>query len=198
MKKKLLVVFSLLGLVVTLVSCGGMGAPTQETPTPTTTGTTNSTPTTTTPTTGGNTQTGGGQGTTTSQVTDERYEIYLLAQTSGYTGTYEEWLESIKGEAIVLSVQNGVLKWKYKTEGTSEYRTLFDLSILRGLDGSPGSKGDPGLSAYELYKKYHTDYTGTEEDYVRDYLSGVIGSGSEGTPGQNGLSAYELYKKYHP
>ena len=28
---------------------------------------------------------------------DKRYAIYLLAVESGYTGTYEEWLASIKG-----------------------------------------------------------------------------------------------------
>ena len=29
---------------------------------------------------------------------EEQYEIFLLAKKSGYIGTYEEWLESIKGE----------------------------------------------------------------------------------------------------
>ena len=29
---------------------------------------------------------------------DPRYDIYQLAVNSGYTGTYQEWLDSIKGE----------------------------------------------------------------------------------------------------
>ena len=35
---------------------------------------------------------------------DVRHQYYLLAQTSGYTGTYEEWLASIAGKEIVLIV----------------------------------------------------------------------------------------------
>ena len=44
---------------------------------------------------------------------DERYDIYLLAQEAGYKGTYEEWLESIKGEkgedghSPVITIENG-------------------------------------------------------------------------------------------
>jgi hypothetical protein len=33
-----------------------------------------------------------------SEISDERYEIYLLALNAGFTGTYQEWLDSIKGD----------------------------------------------------------------------------------------------------
>ena len=42
----------------------------------------------------------------------EAYKIYRLAATSGYEGTYEEWLDSIRGEngtPIELVVQDNVL-----------------------------------------------------------------------------------------
>ena len=32
--------------------------------------------------------------------TEEQYQIYKLAAESGYTGSYQEWLESIKKNAI--------------------------------------------------------------------------------------------------
>jgi hypothetical protein len=35
-----------------------------------------------------------------------QYDIYKLAQGTGYEGTYEEWLKSIAGDAIVLKVEN--------------------------------------------------------------------------------------------
>ena len=65
---------------------------------------------------------------------DKKYQIYLLAQTSGFTGTYEEWLESIKGDSVVITVSDGKLKWKYRNE--SDYKELLDLSTLKGKDGS--------------------------------------------------------------
>ena len=66
---------------------------------------------------------------------DQKYQIYLLAQESGYTGTYEEWLESIKGDSISVIVSEGKLKWKYSKEAESSYRDLIDLSVLKGEDG---------------------------------------------------------------
>ena len=35
---------------------------------------------------------------------DYRYTIYQSALESGYTGTYEEWLNSIKGAYILLQI----------------------------------------------------------------------------------------------
>ena len=43
---------------------------------------------------------------------DGRYAIYKLAQDSNYPGTYEEWLASIKGDQVELSVIDNSLKWK--------------------------------------------------------------------------------------
>lgn len=59
--------------------------------------------------------------------------------------------------------------------------------------GTQGSPGKDGLSAYEIYKKYHPEYTGTEEEWLETLMGNASGS-----PGKDGLSAYEIYKKYHP
>ena len=67
---------------------------------------------------------------------DQRYKIYRLASESGFNGTYEDWLESIQGDAIELKVDNnGNLLWKYSQEGEDKYRVLYDLSSLKGEDG---------------------------------------------------------------
>ena len=67
--------------------------------------------------------------------TDKKYQIYLLAQNSGFTGTYEEWLESIKGDFVVIKVEDGKLKWKYSKEVDTSYRELIDFQQFKGEDG---------------------------------------------------------------
>ena len=46
------------------------------------------------------------------ELNEKQKEIYRLAKNSGYTGTYEEWLDSIKGDSVELKVIDGFLKWK--------------------------------------------------------------------------------------
>ncbi len=75
------------------------------------------------------------------QEEDGRYAIYMLAKENDYKGTYEEWLESIKGDTVVLSVIDDELKWKYKEEADDKYRTLVKLSVLKGKDGTNGKDG---------------------------------------------------------
>jgi len=72
---------------------------------------------------------------------DGKYSIYLLAKEKGYEGTYDEWVASLKGDEIVLAVDNNQLKWKYSKEDNSAYRTLIALSNLKGADGTNGVDG---------------------------------------------------------
>ena len=65
-----------------------------------------------------------------SQESDQRYQIYLSAKESGYNGSYEEWLASISGDEIELSVQVTYLVWKYKSE--TQWKQLFDINLLKG------------------------------------------------------------------
>ena len=65
---------------------------------------------------------------------DMKYKIYLLAQNSGYNGTYEDWLNSIRGDQIVLTVNNNILVWKYSKEDNTNFRILLDLSTIKGDD----------------------------------------------------------------
>ena len=214
--------------------------------------------------------------TNSSQARDDsmQYEIYKLAKQDGYEGTYEEWLNSIKGEAgedareIELIVENGILKWKYKDSQTSY--VLFNLNTLQGESGKQielsvqngylmwryvdgGSqwlqlykisalKGEAGVGI-ESIKKTHTE--GLVDTYTITYTNGTTSSftvtngksiqgekgedghtpvitiengywcvdgvntnclaegvqgekGEQGEAGTDGLSAYEIYIKYHP
>ena len=42
----------------------------------------------------------------------------------------------------------------------------------KGEQGDKGEIGDDGLSAYEIYKKYYPEYTGTEKQWISDFISG--------------------------
>jgi uncharacterized repeat protein (TIGR02543 family) len=69
--------------------------------------------------------------------------IYQLAlEADAFDGTYEEWLETVRGpqglpgedgQSIVLQVDGTLLQWKL--DGDPSWQTLFDLSILSGEDG---------------------------------------------------------------
>lgn len=129
MKKKYILLFVLLFFLSILTACGSNSEVTNNTsdynPTPTTTNNPTSTPS-----------------STKQEDTTEQYKIYLLAQNSGYTGTYEEWLESIRGDRIVIKVEDNKIMWKYSQE--ENYTTLFDLSIIKGETGEQGPQGEKG------------------------------------------------------
>lgn len=144
---------------------------------------------------------------------DQRYEIYELAVKSGYTGTYEEWLESIHGQdghspvinigsdgywyidgvntnvkaqghqGASLLTGNGVPTVSIGMDGDSyinidtwDYylKSAGDWVYRGNIRGENGDIGDKGLSAYEIYLKYHPDYQGNEEEWINDFVSGHL------------------------
>lgn len=72
---------------------------------------------------------------------DPKYAIYKLAVEKGYTGSYEDWINELKGDKVVLTVIDDELKWKYSTEADTSYRLLIKLSTLKGKDGNDGIDG---------------------------------------------------------
>jgi uncharacterized repeat protein (TIGR02543 family) len=95
------------------------------------------------------------------------YELALDAE--AFSGTYEEWLETVKGpkgedgKEVVLEILDGYIKWKYSEAET--WTNLISLSELKGKDG---------LSAYELYVVNFPDYEKTETEWLHDLLSGQL------------------------
>ena len=108
---------------------------------------------------------------------DARYAIYELAKESDYEGTYEEWLESIKGDKIVLSVIDDELKWKYSKDPDTSYKTLVKLSALKGKDGTNGTDGKNGTN-------------GTNGTDGKDGKDGT--NGTDGKDGKDGKDAKEI------
>ena len=182
MKKKYILLFVLLFFLSILTACGGNSEVTNNTsnynPTPTSdnpTSTPSSTPDSTI--------------STKQEDTTDQYIIYLLAQNSGYTGTYEEWLESIREDRIVIKVEDNKIMWKYSQE--ENYTTLFDLSSIKGEtgeqgpQGEKGDKGEAGKDGVGILKIEKTKTEGLVDTYTITFTDGTtttftVTNGSEG------------------
>ena len=117
------------------------------------------------------------------------YDSYVAdAAEKGETPlSYEEWLNSIKGE----KGDTGATGAKGDTGAQGE----------QGEKGDKGDKGDNGVdgkSAYELWKAANPESTLTLEQWLAS-LKGADGqNGTNGTDGVDGKSAYELWKEANP
>jgi len=107
------------------------------------------------------------------------YSIYQLAiEAEAFEGTYEEWVESIRGEdgrEVLFQVSETHIEWKY--EGESEWQSLIllsDLSGPAGEQGLEGKKGIDGLSAYETYVHHHPGYTKGELEWLQELIEGTL------------------------
>ncbi|MBO7079984.1 MAG: InlB B-repeat-containing protein [Bacilli bacterium] len=79
------------------------------------------------------------------QTADGLYEVYKLAAANGYEGSYDDWIESIRGKdgkTIELVVDGNYLCYRYT--GETILVPIYDLGNLKGEKGDKGDKGDPG------------------------------------------------------
>lgn len=106
----------------------------------------------------------------------------------GFTGTFEEFLASFKGDTGERGIQG-----ERGTDGLPGAKGDTGATGAPGANGLPGVKGDTGerghdgKSAYEI--AVANGYVGSEEAWLYS-LKGR--DGSPGRDGRNGLSAYEL------
>ena len=63
-------------------------------------------------------------------------EIYLSAVEKGYNGTYDEWLNKLKGDQIEIRSYSGYIQWKYTN--SSMWTNLVPLSEIMGKDSIDG------------------------------------------------------------
>lgn len=160
---------------------------------------------------------------------DFRYQIYQLAvEQNGYTGTYQEWLDSIKGEdgkdgqdghsPVIIIGSNG--NWfidgvdtGVKAQGERGPQGEPGSNGQNGSEGPQGPKGDDGTSVLTGSGVPSDDLGHNGDSYINlqnwDYyvkengtwvLKGNI-KGNAGTPGvagSDGKSAYEIYCETHP
>lgn len=117
---------------------------------------------------------------------DERYQYYQKAVADdGFEGTYEEWLDSIKGDTGELGPKGD----------TGEQGPKGDS----GKQGAKGDKGNEGKSAYELYCDAHLEYDKTEEEWLDDLINGRLGNKEVHTVtfDSNGGNQVETQYIYH-
>ena len=121
--------------------------------------------------------------TETVDTNDERYQIYLLASNAGYTGTYQEWLESIRGASIALQVSDGYIQMKYSDQ--TNWTNLISIDELKGETGINGKSTELKVNDGFIQWKY-TDEDGWKNLISLSALTGEAGKEIE-------LSANEEY-----
>lgn len=138
---------------------------------------------------------------------------YELAVEKGYTGTLEQWLESLNGSdgatgsdgksAYELAVEMGYTgtleEWLESLKGNTgaDGKSAYELAVEMGYTGTlaewlaslNGSDGNDGKSAYEL--AVEKGYTGTLEQWLES-LKGESGNngndGDDGPKGDDGIT----------
>jgi M6 family metalloprotease-like protein/uncharacterized repeat protein (TIGR02543 family) len=143
---------------------------------------------------------------TESELTIRLRSIFQLSvETGAFEGTYEEWLETVRGpqgvagREVVFQVSDGYIQWQYI--GDTTWTNLISLSTLTGANGSNGTDGVNGKEVlFQVSDGYiQWQYIGDTTWTNLISLSTLTGaSGSNGTDGVDGLSAYQIYLLYHP
>lgn len=124
------------------------------------------------------------------------YEVYEELTNKGYSGSFEEWVESLKGSngksAYELAVENGytgsVGEWLASLAGSvgADGKSAYDLAVENGyagslgewLDSLVGEKGDDGI----------TPHIGLDGNWwIGDSNTGVSATGDDG---DDGMSPY--------
>ncbi|MCR3906505.1 MAG: InlB B-repeat-containing protein [Tenericutes bacterium] len=132
-----------------------------------------------------------------SELTTQLKHIYNLALESDlFTGTYEEWLETVRGpqglpgengKSAILRLNDGYIEWKL--EGDDIWIRLIDLNSIRGEDGINGLNITLQVADGYIQWQYVGDETWTNLIEI---------STLTGNTGENGKSAYDLYKENNP
>lgn len=131
-----------------------------------------------------------------------------LTNTSANVDTYTITFDN--GETTTFTVTNGVngeqgIQGEPGEDGHTPVITIGengnwyidgdDTGIL--AEGIQGPQGEDGLSAYEIYIKYHPEYTGSEEEWLEDLVNGDLREEYKITFQTNGGSQIEpQYVKY--
>ena len=136
----------------------------------------------------------------TEEPVDSLYEVYKLAAANGYEGSYEDWIESIRGEngkSIELVVDNNYLCYKYA--GDNILIPIYDLSQLMGEPGEQGAPGIQGVDGVSITKVEKTATDGLIDTYTITFSNGTtttytVNNGSAGKDGAQGADGISITK----
>ena len=118
------------------------------------------------------------------ELTLQQKEIYQMAVDVGYNGTFDEWLNSIKGEKgepgkqglpgknVELTVQDGFIKWR--NEGDANWYNLVSFESLIDIDGLNEKEIEFNVSRTHIQWRY------VGEKYYKDLVALSIISGETG------------------
>ena len=123
-----------------------------------------------------------------SEFEKETKEIYELAKVNGYEGTYEEWLESIKGK-------DGVSITNIDSKVSDDNYLIITITLSNGnnkeikiklVEGPKGDKGETGISITGITK---TSSNGNVDTYTITYSDGTTTTFTvtNGTNGEQGI-----------
>ena len=132
-------------------------------------------------------------------------DTYTITFDNGETTTFtvtngEDGEQGIQGEPgedghtpVITIGENG--NWYIDGEDTGVLAE--GVQGPQGEPGEDGVDGEDGLSAYEIYIKYHPEYEGTEEEWLEDLVNGDLREEYKITFQTNGGSTIEpQYVKY--
>ena len=107
---------------------------------------------------------------TSSKENVDTYTIYYSdGTTSAFTVT-----NGTNGEQGIQGVPGNDGHTPVITIGTNGNWYVDGVDSETKAQGPKGDQGDTGLSAYEIYIKYHPDYEGTEEEWLEDLVNGNL------------------------
>ena len=113
---------------------------------------------------------------------DGLVDIYTITYSDGTTSNFivtngkngEQGIQGEPGEdghtPIITIGENG----NWYIDGDDTGVLAEGVQGPQGEPGEDGLDGEDGLSAYEIYIKYHPEYTGTEEEWLEDLVNGDL------------------------
>lgn len=114
-------------------------------------------------------------------------EIYKLAQESGFSGTYDEWLETIKG-IDGTSITNIQINYKGELIITLSDGKVHNLGVVKGTDGKDGQDGEDGIDGVGI-KNVELNSKGELIITLTNGITKNLGviKGANGTDGEDGI-----------
>ena len=104
---------------------------------------------------------------------------YECAVESGFVGSMEEWLESLKGDKVALRNNNGMVQWKYTEEDDTEWRDLIDIGHLdyNSLTNKPTVNGQALTGSMDLSDMFVSkeDFALITDEDIEDILDRLKG-----------------------
>ncbi|MBG0762351.1 bacterial Ig-like domain-containing protein, partial [Acholeplasma laidlawii] len=123
--------------------------------------------------------------------------LYTLSTTSGsFSGTYEEWLETVRGpqgnpgREVLFQVSGGYIQWQYT--GDSSWTNLVELTSLVGPAGQDGVDGINGKQVTFQVSEGFIQWQYAGDLTWNNLIDLATITGANGTNGTDGVDGKEV------